>query len=240
MNVAVDCRWKCCAVISSSFLHILHLDNNSRALCSNVKSHLVNGEKLSSVRVSGPGRCRWWWCYCQLFWPCHLFVIQLLSVPHFRLYHRHPAKNGSCIKIWSPPFHKLNLIKQKLDGYWTKVQWNRGTFHGVRNSTLGKVPRRICGSCSWFNWLINHSPIVWRLVVRGSEVSCWWHLYFSAHLFTSRPLSLHASHILTLFPSSAQSSVFVSEIFKIHSENIFTLENTFLKSVFEHKDKRQN
>ena len=154
-------------MISSSFLHILHLDNNSRALCSNVKSHLVNGEKLSSVRVSGPGRCRWWWCYCQLFWPCHLFVIQLLSVPHFRLYHRRTAKNGSCIKIWSPPFHKLNLIKQKLDGYWTKVQWNRGTFHGVRNSTLGKVPRRICGSCSWFNWLINHSPIVWRLVVRG-------------------------------------------------------------------------
>ena len=25
-------------------------------------------------------------CYCHVFWRCHLFVIQLLSVPHFRFY----------------------------------------------------------------------------------------------------------------------------------------------------------
>ena len=32
------------------------------------------------------------WCYCHVFWSCHLFVIQLLSDPHFRFY------RGACKK----------------------------------------------------------------------------------------------------------------------------------------------
>ena len=38
------------------------------------------------------------WCYCHVFWSCHLFVIQLLSDPHFRFY-RNPCKKQTGMAV---------------------------------------------------------------------------------------------------------------------------------------------